>query len=129
MTRPHGLTARQRELLHFIEGEIARTGIAPSFQEMRLHLKVASNAAVSRLMQGLKERGAIDFIPRRSRSTVVLVERSVLPTLPAHVYARLLHYCASHDEKVDTVASDAIAIHIDAMEAFHRREADDVRAQ
>ena len=84
-----GLTARQRAAFDFIAAYIARHRVPPSFSEMCDHLGCSSKSSVHRLMAALKERGCIDFIPKRARS-ITLVEQDAATALsgsgPAYVY-------------------------------------------
>lgn len=53
------LTERQRELLSYIKQRVRDDGIAPTFDEMRLHMGLASKSAIHRLMTSLEDRGHI----------------------------------------------------------------------
>lgn len=63
-----GMTARQSALLVFLRGYIARHGIAPTFEEMKSGLGLASKAGIHRMITGLEERGFLTHAPRRARS-------------------------------------------------------------
>lgn len=63
-----GMTARQRALLVFLRFYIGRHGIAPTFEEMKSGLGLASKAGVHRMICGLEERGFLTHAPRRARS-------------------------------------------------------------
>ncbi|WP_054312109.1 hypothetical protein [Mesorhizobium sp. 1M-11] len=63
-----GMTARQRELLVFVRTYIVRHGVAPSFEEMKSGLGLASKAGIHRMIAGLEDRGFITHAPRRARS-------------------------------------------------------------
>jgi SOS-response transcriptional repressor LexA len=66
------LTARQKQLLDFIRSEIARCGVAPSYDEMAAAIGVRSKSGVNRLLLGLEERGAIRRLPSRRRAIEVI---------------------------------------------------------
>src|SRR4029078_12551868 len=66
------LTAKQRELLLFIDKSLKRPGISPSFDEMREALDLKSNSGVHRLISALEERGFIRRLPNRARALEVL---------------------------------------------------------
>lgn len=108
-----GLTTKQRETLEFIEGVIARTGVAPTYREIAAGTGVRLSR-VGVLIAQLKERGAVDYAPRRSRSLLVLGERST--TLPAGLAQRLARFCAANGESQSAVIHDAVALHLDAIE-------------
>lgn len=51
------MTPRQLELLRFIHGHITARGMSPTFEEMRLALKLASKSNVSRMVERLMASG------------------------------------------------------------------------
>src|SRR3954451_7163766 len=66
------LTAKQRELLMFVNQRLGETGISPSFDEMREALDLKSKSGVHRLISALEERGFIRRLPNRARALEVL---------------------------------------------------------
>ena len=66
------LTAKQRELLIFIDGRLKRDGVSPSFDEMREALDLKSKSGVHRLISALEERGFIRRLPNRARALEVV---------------------------------------------------------
>jgi repressor LexA len=66
------LTAKQRELLLFIDGRLNESGISPSFDEMREALDLKSKSGVHRLISALEERGFIRRLPNRARALEVV---------------------------------------------------------
>lgn len=66
------LTAKQRELLIFIDGRLKQDGVSPSFDEMREALQLKSKSGVHRLISALEERGFIRRLPNRARALEVL---------------------------------------------------------
>jgi repressor LexA len=66
------LTAKQRELLIFIDGRLKQDGVSPSFDEMREALDLKSKSGVHRLISALEERGFIRRLPNRARALEVL---------------------------------------------------------
>src|SRR6476659_10755498 len=66
------LTAKQRELLLFIDNRLNESGISPSFDEMREALDLKSKSGVHRLISALEERGFIRRLPNRARALEVL---------------------------------------------------------
>jgi repressor LexA len=82
------LTAKQRELLIFIDGRLKESGISPSFDEMREALELKSKSGVHRLISALEERGFIRRLPNRARALEVLKlpethSATVIPLRPA----------------------------------------------
>src|SRR3954449_4311174 len=66
------LTAKQRELLLFIDTRLKASGISPSFDEMREALELKSKSGVHRLISALEERGFIRRLPNRARALEVV---------------------------------------------------------
>lgn len=66
------LTAKQRELLLFIDGRLKQDGVSPSFDEMREALDLKSKSGVHRLISALEERGFIRRLPNRARALEVV---------------------------------------------------------
>jgi repressor LexA len=76
------LTAKQRELLLFIDSRLKDGGISPSFDEMREALDLKSKSGVHRLISALEERGFIRRLPNRARALEVV---KIPETKPATV--------------------------------------------
>ena len=66
------LTAKQHELLCFIDQRLATSGVSPSFDEMREALDLKSKSGVHRLISALEERQFIRRLPNRARALEVL---------------------------------------------------------
>lgn len=66
------LTAKQHELLLFIQSHLAETGISPSFDEMRDAIGLKSKSGVHRLIGALEEREFLRRLPNRARALEVL---------------------------------------------------------
>ena len=84
------LTAKQRELLIFIDRRLKSDGISPSFDEMREALDLKSKSGVHRLISALEERGFIRRLPNRARALEVMKlpeirSATVTPIRPAAV--------------------------------------------
>jgi repressor LexA len=82
------LTAKQRELLLFIDSRLKESGISPSFDEMREALELKSKSGVHRLISALEERGFIRRLPNRARALEVVKlpetrSATVVPLRPA----------------------------------------------
>ncbi|WEK46951.1 MAG: transcriptional repressor LexA [Candidatus Andeanibacterium colombiense] len=66
------LTAKQHELLLFIQKKLEDSGISPSFEEMKEALDLKSKSGVHRLISALEERGFLRRLPNRARALEVL---------------------------------------------------------
>ena len=96
------LTAKQRELLLFIQDRLGETGVSPSFDEMREALALKSKSGVHRLISALEERGFIRRLPNRARALeVVKLPESATPASAIVTPLRL-----------DGSAEDAVRSHV-----------------
>lgn len=68
------LTAKQHELIRFIQERLEETGISPSFEEMKEALDLKSKSGVHRLISALEERGFLRRLPNRARALEVIRE-------------------------------------------------------
>lgn len=68
------LTAKQHELIQFIQKRLEETGISPSFEEMKEALDLKSKSGVHRLISALEERGFLRRLPNRARALEVIRE-------------------------------------------------------
>ena len=66
------LTAKQRELLSYIDQRLKASGVSPSFDEMREALDLRSKSGVHRLISALEERQFIRRLPNRARALEVV---------------------------------------------------------
>ena len=73
------LTAKQHELLMFIQDRLGQTGVSPSFDEMREALDLKSKSGVHRLISALEERKFIRRLPNRARALEVLKVPEISP--------------------------------------------------
>jgi repressor LexA len=77
------LTAKQKELLLYINERIKETGVSPSFDEMKEALDLASKSGIHRLITALEERGFLRRLPHRARALEVLkLPDSAAPAAP-----------------------------------------------
>ena len=66
------LTAKQQELLIFIQNRLEESGVSPSFDEMKDALDLKSKSGIHRLISALEERGFIRRLPNRARALEVV---------------------------------------------------------
>ena len=76
------LTAKQHELLHFIQQKLDASGISPSFEEMKEALGLKSKSGIHRLISALEERGFLRRLPNRARALEVLKVPEAAKTAP-----------------------------------------------
>jgi len=89
------LTAKQHELLRFIHDRLGKTGVSPSFDEMREALDLKSKSGVHRLISALEERQFIRRLPNRARALEVV--RMPEMTTPAPLAAAPVIRAAAND--------------------------------
>jgi repressor LexA len=66
------LTKKQKNLLIFINEKLKRTGVSPSYDEMRMSLNLKSKSGIHRLISALEERGFIKRLPHKARALEVI---------------------------------------------------------
>ena len=66
------LTRKQHELLVYINDYLAKSGVSPSFDEMKEALNLRSKSGIHRLITGLTERGFIRRLAHRARALEVV---------------------------------------------------------
>jgi len=65
------LTKKQRDLLLFINDYTQKTGLSPSFEEMKTGLELKSKSGIHRLINALVERGFLERLPNKARALEV----------------------------------------------------------
>ncbi|KMK67177.1 transcriptional repressor LexA [Puniceibacterium sp. IMCC21224] len=76
------LTRKQLDLLDFINKRVARDGVPPSFDEMKVALDLRSKSGIHRLVTALEERGFIRRLAHRARAIeIVKLPDSMSPKL------------------------------------------------
>ncbi|RED53283.1 transcriptional repressor LexA [Aestuariispira insulae] len=93
------LTRKQYDLLMFVHDRLQKSGVSPSFDEMKEALDLKSKSGIHRLITSLEERGFIRRLPHRARALEVLK----LPknTTPEELPVR--------NRKVETLMKDDLA--------------------
>lgn len=77
------LTKKQRDLLMFINDYIQKTGLSPSFEEMKVGLDLKSKSGIHRLINALVERGFLERLPNKARALEVKkLPENVVPMMP-----------------------------------------------
>ena len=93
------LTAKQHELLNFIHERLSKTGVSPSFDEMREALDLKSKSGVHRLISALEERQFIRRLPNRARAleVVKMPEIAASPETTAPIASKPVLPAAAND--------------------------------
>jgi len=66
------LTRKQYDLLIYIHNRVRKSGVSPSFDEMKRALDLRSKSGIHRLITALEERGFIRRLPHRARAIEIL---------------------------------------------------------
>lgn len=97
------LTAKQHELLLFINRRLEESGISPSFEEMKEALDLKSKSGVHRLISALEERGFIRRLPNRARALEVVKMPENLAAKGANAVAKVTTPPTSQPEPANDV--------------------------
>jgi len=62
------LTPKQYKLFEIIHQKLQKTGVSPSFEEMKAALGLKSKSGIHRLISSLEERGFIKHLPNKARA-------------------------------------------------------------
>ena len=123
-----GTTDRQNEALAFLRTFRMRHGVYPSHAEIAAGLDLKSKSSVTKLLDGLEQRGQIRRLHRMPRAIEVIDHNTpdiVFSNLalPVATQAKLDAFCAAHGEKPADVINDAVIFHLDQMEVILKQEA------
>ena len=103
------LTRKQHELLTYIHGKLADTGVSPSFEEMKDALDLKSKSGVHRLISALEERGFLRRLPNRARALEVVKMPEVKAGIAAMPKAPVTPPMAANDQVIDLPLHGRIA--------------------
>lgn len=107
------LTRKQIELLEFIQKSMARDGVPPSFDEMKVALDLRSKSGIHRLVTALEERGFIRRLPHRARALEIVR----LPDTLAKSTPGFTPQVIEGDRKLsEAPPRDAMAVSADAID-------------
>lgn len=104
------LTRKQRDLLIFINDYIQKTGLSPSFEEMKIGLDLKSKSGIHRLINALVERGFLERLPNKARALEVKkLPENVVPMTPRPAKSNLKPANANANEVVSLPLHGKIA--------------------
>jgi repressor LexA len=103
------LTRKQHELLTYIHGKLADTGVSPSFEEMKDALDLKSKSGVHRLISALEERGFLRRLPNRARALEVVKMPDVRPAVLASTKAPVAPPVPANDQVIELPLHGRIA--------------------
>jgi len=105
------MTARQREVLEFIESRQAADGVMPSTREIQQHFGFASQTAALNHLRALERKGAIVRRPRTARGVAVAAHLRRNPIIDVPIYGCIAAGLpeASTQADIGTVSIDAVS--------------------
>ncbi len=111
-----GLTKRQFDMLEAIRAREGG-GVAPSVEELRQDLGLASKASVVRLLRGLRDRGLVSWLPNRARTLHLTdIWANGLSAIPdAALLAKVQRRAIDRLEKRSTADLEALNARIDSI--------------
>jgi repressor LexA len=83
------LTARQQEILDFLQDEMTRTGIMPSTREIQEHFGFASQTASVNHLKALEKKGAIQRLAGKARAVALPSMLNREPVIDIPLYGRI----------------------------------------
>jgi len=101
------LTARQQEILDFLEGEMNRTGIMPSTREIQEHFRFASQTASVNHLKALERKGAIQRLAGKARAVSLSSMRNREPMVDIPLYGGI---AAGMPETIDQAPEGRLSI-------------------
>ena len=66
------LTKKQKELLEYIQSYQTKSGVTPSYEEMKAALNLKSKSGIHRLVIALEERGFVRRLAHKARALEVI---------------------------------------------------------
>ena len=66
------LTKKQKELLTYIQNFQSKSGVTPSYEEMKSALSLKSKSGIHRLVIALEERGFVKRLAHKARALEVI---------------------------------------------------------
>ncbi|NVJ70108.1 MAG: transcriptional repressor LexA [Alphaproteobacteria bacterium] len=104
------LTAKQNQLLQFIQERLATSGVSPSFDEMKDALGLKSKSGVHRLINALEERGFIRRMANRARAIEILKTPDVVPASHSSDNVVTANFGASPEKPQADSSADSVEI-------------------
>lgn len=77
------LTPKQHKLLEYVDETLAKTGVSPSFEEMKEFMGLKSKSGIHRLIFELEKKGYVRHLPNQARALEILPQKSNLTAMSA----------------------------------------------
>ena len=108
------LTARQQQVLDFIEDALDRSGVMPSTREIQDHFKFASQTAAVNHLRALEKKGAIRRQPGKARAVALTshLHRESIVDVPIYgsIAAGYAETAAQEDEGTLSIDTETLGV-------------------
>jgi repressor LexA len=108
------LTARQQQILDFIEDALDREGVMPSTREIQDHFKFASQTAAVNHLRALEKKGAIRRQPGKARAVALTshLHRESIVDVPIYgsIAAGYAETVAQEDEGTLSIDTETLGV-------------------
>lgn len=105
------LTARQLQVLNYIEESLERTGVMPSTREIQDHFGFASQTAAMNHLRALERKGVIVRLPGKARAVALSSHLRRNPILDIPIFG---HIAAGGPEPQDQSQMGTVSVDIDS---------------
>jgi repressor LexA len=78
------LTDRQRDVLHFIQGEQREKGVTPSTREIQSHFRFASQTSVMQYIAALEKKGFLQRHAGKARALITPIQKVRIHDVPIY---------------------------------------------
>jgi len=109
------LTQRQLDLLTYISGHVGAKRFAPTTRDMAAAIGLRSTSGVTRLLDGLEERGFIRRLRGRARAVEVIRSLDMTVVIPADLAIELRNYADFSGTNPDVVVREALAAYLEVL--------------
>lgn len=105
------LTARQLQVLNYIEDSLERSGVMPSTREIQDHFGFASQTAAMNHLRALERKGVIVRLPGKARAVALASHLRRRPILDIPIFG---HIAAGGPEPQDQSQQGTVSVDIES---------------
>lgn len=114
------LTARQQEILDYLQSEHRRTGIMPSTREIQKHFGFASQTAAVSHLRALEKKGAIVKEERKARAVMFADAADREPIVDVPIYGAIP---AGYSDDTEPTPEGTLSVDVRSMGMSERSKA------
>ena len=104
------LTARQHQVLTYIEDSLEKTGVMPSTREIQEHFGFASQTAAMNHLRALERKGVIVRLPGKARAVAIASHLRRSPIIDIPIFG---HIAAGSPESQEQAPEGTVTVDID----------------